>query len=461
VSRRFNWTYASIAQQQYLKGNTLIAESTITKAGDIPVDGPEFDPFPQLDARNFSISAWMFMDRLPALIDPFGVYASEQFSIFSRSSSAGADSSSPQLVIRGNAAGPRIQLGIQRAVSSAVSNSIAGSLPLLTAGKWVFIGASYAAGGAGPQCFVGDLATPVAEVTYQTRTDGAGINGINNPGLSAAGQWIDRWGFGPILLGTMTLPVPPNGPNQSYGLLGPTNSGFDSMQGLLADVTVWGGVLSVSQLEKVRTAVPASRLALPAQGFPPLLADWWLTESGDVVADHSGNNHTLLAVLSTLGPALPSDPPAPRSSNMYHVPIRVATTTALAAGGLQPVAGLPPALAGAAFQDVFTSSAQTLAAGASQTVSWPAVPAGQRGIVQALALTSSDPTVVTYQTTKNGVGVSPYPTAHLGSLGTLLNPFTLPTGIPLVAGDVFAIVVTNTGGAPITFQVRSIGAFFS
>jgi hypothetical protein len=145
---------------------------------------------------------------------------------------------------------------------------------------------------------------------------------------------------------------------------------------------------------------------------------------------------------------------------MYRVPQRVATTTALAAGGLQPVAAFPPLTGVQAFQDIFNSSPVALAGGASIAVAWPAVPAGQRGLVVALAWTSSDPTVTTYQTRKNGVGVIPYATGHLGDLGLLTSPFPLIIGIPLNAGDVFDIFVTNTGGVGITFQTRALGAFF-
>jgi hypothetical protein len=144
----------------------------------------------------------------------------------------------------------------------------------------------------------------------------------------------------------------------------------------------------------------------------------------------------------------------------YKIPQRVATTTALAAGGMQPVAGLPPIPASAAFQDIFTAALQMLAPGASVAVAWPAVPAGQSGFVTALAFASSDPTVVTYQTRVNGIGKGPYATAHLGDLGTIVAPFFLPVGIKLAAGDVFDIFVTNTGAAPITFQTRALGAFF-
>lgn len=145
---------------------------------------------------------------------------------------------------------------------------------------------------------------------------------------------------------------------------------------------------------------------------------------------------------------------------MFRIPVRVATTTALAAGGLQPVAGLPPIPPSAAFQDIFTTTAQILAAGANQVVAWGAVPAGQSGVVTHLALTSSDPTTVTFQTRVNGVGRGPYAVAHLGSLGSLLVPFLLPEGVPLIAGDVFDLRIVNGSGVPIDFQVRSMGAFF-
>ena len=150
---------------------------------------------------------------------------------------------------------------------------------------------------------------------------------------------------------------------------------------------------------------------------------------------------------------------------MRRIPMRVAVTTALAAGGLQPIGGMPPLSNVQSTQDIFNSSPVALAAGASVAVAWAAVPAGQRGQVTGLAWHASDPTVVTYQTRKNAVGINPYAVAHLGDVGTLTNPLVLGTGglypaILLAAGDVFDIFVTNTGAVAITFQTRSLGAFF-
>ncbi len=194
--------------------------------------------------------------------------------------------------IRGNAGGPQLSAASVRTTTSALARSVAGAvLPsVCDPAYWFFYGLSYLAGGAGPRIFFGDLLTPAVEVAYSLQQDGAGLHGLVYSGLKVStGRWVDRWGFGPLLLGTYTLQVPANGPGQFYGQLGPTNSGFESMQGSLANVTVWGGPLNVGQFEWVRQNRAAlGRPLRPVAGFPPLLANWPLF---DDLRDHSGGHH--------------------------------------------------------------------------------------------------------------------------------------------------------------------------
>jgi hypothetical protein len=271
--------------------------------GSGSADGPERDTVVGLDLRSFAAGAWVKLDRFPSAVDPFpDGLGRERFPIFSRSAIAGSNNSPLLWTVVGSGSGkPRLECQIPRGTEVAAAFSV-NTLPTLQtpdSSYWFFFGASYATGGAGPRLFLGDLSAAVAEVAYLIQQDGSGAIGEVSPGQKANGNWVDRWGFGPGLVGAITLPVPANGPGQLYGELGPTNTGFETMKGWIAHVTLWGGPLSAAQFETLRTALPASRRTLP--GFPALLADWHLDEPTvstlfTEYLDSSGNGHTLLNV---------------------------------------------------------------------------------------------------------------------------------------------------------------------
>jgi len=91
---------------------------------------------------------------------------------------------------------------------------------------------------------------------------------------------------------------------------------------------------------------------------------------------------------------------------------------------------------------------------------WPRVPQGQVGVVRKLAvvLTAGLLTNLLVSTRVNGAPVQPFP-GVVGAVGTLENP--QETLIALAAGDVFDMLLTETGGVGVTVAVRSQGWFYS
>lgn len=311
------WGNEDTSRMPYLWGKNLVPGAALDLDGSSSSDGPERDTLVELDVRNFSVGAWVRMNRFPASIDPFGVFTRERFPIITRSAIAGDNGPDVFFTVIGAGTGkPRLELQSARSVAGAAAFSGVISLPGFVVDNWFFMGGSYVMGGAGPSLFVGDQTTPVVETSYALRQDGDGVHGLVNPGLKVStGHWVDRWGFGPVLLGAFTLPVPPNGPGQFYGELGPTNAAFSTMKGRIAHVTVWAGSLNVTQWETLRTAEPADRGLLP--GFPVIIADWHLDESGHPggfteYADSSGNGHVLVS--SQLNP--------PLAVRRRHLPLR-------------------------------------------------------------------------------------------------------------------------------------------
>lgn len=135
---------------------------------------------------------------------------------------------------------------------------------------------------------------------------------------------------------------------------------------------------------------------------------------------------------------------------------RTAMVTALAAGGLQPAAGLAPGDPSITITDLEDSTLQqTLAAGGTLSFPWPAVLT--LGQVNGLGFFSADPANTQLDTRINGVPVRPF-IAHLGAIGSIENPFLLSSPIVLQAGDVFDVLLTNLDPVnPIQVQVRTIG----
>lgn len=141
---------------------------------------------------------------------------------------------------------------------------------------------------------------------------------------------------------------------------------------------------------------------------------------------------------------------------MWRINARTAMVTALAAGGLQPAAGLAPGDPAITITDLEASTLQqSLPAGGTLAFAWPAiVSAGQ---VNGIGFFSADPANTQLDTRVNGVAVPPF-IAHFGAIGSIEQPFILPSPIVLVAADVFDVLLTNLDPVnPILVQVRTIG----
>lgn len=306
MSRLFNWDLQNLAEQQYMIGKNSDAGADLIRATPAPtapfnvIDGSQLDTIIELTPAAFSIGAWVNINRIPdPNNDPFGQDSFETFGLVTRSCIVGGDlSPSIGLVLDGSVPTPGIAMWCARQQGAAVS--LTNALPI-TPNKWMFFGGSHAVDTGGPRVYYGELNVPVIEADYGgvsgLRLNGTGNPGVANPGVSAAGRYVDRWGYGPLLLGTRTLQTPPNiDPGSQYGILG-DNLTFGSLQGRLAHVTIWNGALTLAQWEKLRTTPPAIRPYLPLQaGFPPLIADWWLNDNGNKFQDRSGHDHDLVSV---------------------------------------------------------------------------------------------------------------------------------------------------------------------
>lgn len=309
MSRRFSWNLADLAAQQYLRGKNLVAGTVLTPVGvaspgDV-ADGPEYDTLVEMDVRSFSIAVWLALDRYPSVTDPFGVFTRELFPMFTRSSIAGSNNPGAAFYLQGTSGGkPVVVSNVLRTGSQAVVSSLLATSPfpsIVDPDYWTFLGVSHIADTGGPRLYSGDLSTPMSEMTYFVRDAGNGTFGRLNPGVNASGQYVDRWFYGPMVLGTLTLPVPANGAGQHYGQIAATNTAFSSLQGRLAHVTLWGGSLTLAQWERLRVTLPSVRPSLQSQGFPSLIADWWLDDysplSGPTIClDCSGHGHDLETV---------------------------------------------------------------------------------------------------------------------------------------------------------------------
>lgn len=327
MSRHFTWDIqkatqggfgnADLTDQQYLIGKNSIPGADLIRVSPTPpfdtADGPELDTLIELDPHACSFAAWVNLDRLPdPNADPFGQDISETFGIIARSVIIGGDlTPGVALQIVGDSPKPLLVMRVARVGSTAIgiSTNTSGGLPI-TPKKWMFVCGSHVIDTGGPHLFYGELDVPVVEASYSGgdgfRFAGAGDPGLANPGLNSNGQWVDRWIYGPFLLGTRTLQVPPvTGPGQQYGLLGP-NTTFGSLQGLLANVTMWNGALTLEQFEWLRqNRAVLGRPTPPPAGFPPLVANWALA---DDLLDYSGHGHHLQAVGAIVRAPQPAPP---------------------------------------------------------------------------------------------------------------------------------------------------------
>lgn len=139
----------------------------------------------------------------------------------------------------------------------------------------------------------------------------------------------------------------------------------------------------------------------------------------------------------------------------WNINPRTAMVTALAAGGLQPAAGLAPGDPNVTALDLPENKGlQTIAPAGTLTVTWPAAPT--RGQVNAVGFFSTDPANTQVQSLVNGVPVEPF-LADFGAIGPMETPDPLAVPIPLAAGDVFTLILTNLSGVNVDMQARTQG----
>ena len=87
-----------------------------------------------------------------------------------------------------------------------------------------------------------------------------------------------------------------------------------------------------------------------------------------------------------------------------------------------------------------------VAALGSLTITWPAIPAGQRGVVTAIGVSSDDFANTRITTRVNGVAVAPY-ILIIGTVGDLATPTSLAVPILLGTADVFSLLIENLDAA--------------
>ncbi len=95
-----------------------------------------------------------------------------------------------------------------------------------------------------------------------------------------------------------------------------------------------------------------------------------------------------------------------------------------------------------------------IAAGGSLVVAWPALPQGTFGVVRNIGLSSSDFSITRTTTRQNTAPVQPYP-GVVGAIGEIEEPKEIV--LLLKSGDLFSLLVENTGLVGITVAVRTIG----
>lgn len=140
----------------------------------------------------------------------------------------------------------------------------------------------------------------------------------------------------------------------------------------------------------------------------------------------------------------------------YCVPTAVVVTTALAVGGAYFGPGGIAAPDAEPFDEPVDKLPQSVAAGGQYLVTLAAIAAGQQGMVTALGVTVSDATVAEITTRVDGVAVPPL-SAVLGAVGPMETPTPLASPIPLGPGQVFSLLIENTGAVNIDIAARVLG----
>lgn len=167
---------------------------------------------------------------------------------------------------------------------------------------WDFYAGVWKVGMGGPRVYSGDFATPVAETaSYVIRFAESGfpvkappaVDVVSGLLVNGTASYLGDWVVG--------------GPQQARPAI--AQLGIVPFRGRIAHVTHWADVLTLAQLERLRTAPPSIRVSLPQmEGFPQILGDWWMNEpdSETLILDHSGNARHLGIVN---GPVAASEEP--------------------------------------------------------------------------------------------------------------------------------------------------------
>lgn len=145
----------------------------------------------------------------------------------------------------------------------------------------------------------------------------------------------------------------------------------------------------------------------------------------------------------------------PGSTLGYRVPVMVAVTTALAAGGALFDANTPPPSA-VPLDFPVDKLPQSIAAAGSLIITWPAMGASEFGLVTALGISTSDAVNTRITTRVDGVGVPPL-IASLGAVGSMESPTPFAVPIRLGPGQVFSLLMENIGGLAIDMAARTLG----
>lgn len=133
----------------------------------------------------------------------------------------------------------------------------------------------------------------------------------------------------------------------------------------------------------------------------------------------------------------------------YRVPVQVAVTTALAAGGLAPG---PPSAGATPIDDTFFAQAVPPAGMTDFTLG----PFATTAFITALGLDTPDAPNTRYSTRVDAADVAPF-ALETGSPGPTAAPVSLPVPIVVPAGSTFTFRVTDVGGVGYNVNARIQG----
>lgn len=145
----------------------------------------------------------------------------------------------------------------------------------------------------------------------------------------------------------------------------------------------------------------------------------------------------------------------PGSTLGYRVPVMVAVTTALAAGGAVFDANTPPPNA-VPLDFPVNKIPTSIAPAGSLLITWPAMGASEFGLVTALGVSTTDAQNTRISTQVDGVAVAPL-IASFGAVGPMDTPTPFAVPIRLGPGQVFSLLMENVGAVAIDMAARILG----